>query len=145
MKRLTLILTLWLAALLPAAVTFVSSPKLTTDGTNKLFAEFAVSESTDVEVSIIDLRDSAIIRHLAAGRLGGNAPAPLAKGTLTQKIEWDGKDDFGFAVSAPEQMKVRVRAGMGVAFKQYAGVNPYLSANNEGIFGLVKGAGNTMY
>jgi hypothetical protein len=39
--------------------------------------------------------DGALVRHLAAGMLGPNAPAPFKKDSLAQEILWDGKDDLG--------------------------------------------------
>lgn len=132
------------------AVSFVTQPALSVDGGNRLWVEFQVNESTDVAVSIVDMRDSSVVRHLAAGVLGSKAPAPLLPNTLVQRIEWDGKDDLGFAVPAPAAMKARVRAGMTVSFVQYAGNNPYsftkgLSALGGGIFGIVKGTDGTVF
>ena len=118
-----------------SVVTFVSEPALTKDSENRLWASFTVSESTDVAVSIVDARDSTIIRHLAGGKLGMNAPLPLASGTLAQRIEWDGKDDLGYAIASPESMAVRVQAGMGVKLKAIIGDNPYAMNGNSARFG----------
>ncbi|MCG3181959.1 MAG: hypothetical protein BIFFINMI_04405 [Phycisphaerae bacterium] len=70
---------------------------------------FAVSAATDVEAAIVD-EDGKVVRHLAAGLLGEHAPAPLAAGSLKQELLWDGKDDLGKAVAAPD-CSVRVRVG----------------------------------
>jgi hypothetical protein len=48
-------------------------------------------------VAVVDM-DHKIVRHLASGVLGENAPCPFEQGTLPQRIEWDGKDDFGAPV-----------------------------------------------
>jgi hypothetical protein len=123
-----------LAALLCAAAgpaqtsMFAAGPtaRKTADG---CAISFTVAAPTDVEVAI--LAGSNVVRHLAAGVLGGtNAPpAPLQPG-LKQEIAWDGKDDLGNAVPGfrvqatgeapnPEPrplpaLSVRVRVGLSV-------------------------------
>lgn len=133
-----------------AAVHFTSGPTLTRDTDGKLWVEFALSDTTDVAVSILDPRDSSVVRRLAAGLMGGNAPAPLARQSLHQRIEWDGMDDYGFPPSNPGGMQVRVRAGIGVSFDRYAGYNPYsftkgLSEKGGAVFGLVQGPGGSVF
>lgn len=132
------------------AVTFVTQPTLVKDAGNRLWVEFQVSETTDVAVSIVDLRDSAIIRHLAAGVLGSKVPPPLIPNTLKQRVEWDGKDDLGYSVPNPELLKPRVRAGMGIQFLRYVGSNPYsftggLCIYGGGVFGMVQADDGTIF
>jgi len=80
---------------------------------------------TDVEVAILDARGN-VVRHLAAGVLGGESPPPSPlKAGLSQSLEWDGKDDFGSPVGDPAALTVRVRAGMGVLLERVAGGDPY--------------------
>lgn len=55
---------------------------------------FSVKEAVDVHVAIVD-RNNKIVRHLASGVLGSNAPEPLAAHSLSQNLLWDGKDDYG--------------------------------------------------
>ena len=107
------------------ALSFTTMPSLTQDGSSRWWVDFAVSENTDVEVSIVRLSDSSVVRHLAAGMLGANAPAPLASNSLTQHIEWDVKDDLGNTVSNPGSMSVRVRAGMSPRLANIVGENYY--------------------
>jgi len=87
---------------------------------------FAASAATDVEVAIVDAKEN-VVRHLAAGVLGGKlAPPPPLKEGLAQTIAWDGKDDF--AKPAPADggpFKVRVRLGMGAKFARCIGEDPY--------------------
>jgi sugar lactone lactonase YvrE len=71
---------------------------------------FAVSAPTDAEVSILGA-DGRVVRHLAAGMLGKNAPEPFKKDSLAQEVVWDGKDDAGKPVAGGA--KARVRIGMG--------------------------------
>jgi len=84
---------------------------------------FAVSAPTDVEVAVLNARGE-VVRHLAAGVLGGAlpTPAPLKPG-LSQTLVWDGKDDLGKA-AAGSPFKIRVRAGMGVKFGRMIGGDP---------------------
>jgi DNA-binding beta-propeller fold protein YncE len=91
----------------------------------KTVVAFAVSGKTDVEVSILDA-GGKVVRHLAAGVLGGEMPppAPLKVG-LGQRLEWDGNDDYGQAAKGGP-FKARVRIGMGVKLGQIAGGSPYL-------------------
>jgi hypothetical protein len=85
---------------------------------------FAVAERTDVEVAVLN-GNGDVVRHLAAGVLGGEKPPPEPlKAGLSQSIVWDGKDDFG--KTAPGgAFKARVRAGMNVKFGRFIGDDPY--------------------
>lgn len=72
---------------------------------------FEVAQSSDVEIAVLDANDR-VIRHLAAGVLGGEVapPKPLQKG-MRQSIQWDGRDDSGQpAGSGP--FTVRIRMGL---------------------------------
>ncbi|MDD4889283.1 MAG: hypothetical protein PHU85_05085 [Phycisphaerae bacterium] len=80
---------------------------------------FAVTAATDVEVAILDAK-GRIVRHLAAGLLGKNAPPPLAKDSLAQQLTWDGKDDLGKA-PAGGPFSVRVRANSGAKLDKQLG------------------------
>jgi len=72
---------------------------------------------------VVDAK-GGVVRHLAAGVLGGEnpPPAPLKKG-LSQSVEWNGKDDFGRKASGGP-FKLRVRAGQGVKFGRFIGEDP---------------------
>lgn len=113
----------------PPRPAFISKPSAARAG-DKVKIEFAVTRDTDVEVAILG-PDGKLVRHLAAGALGGQkplhakngvAPPPLQAG-LSQALEWDGKDDLGKAAAGP--FKVRVRAGMSVKFGRTIGGSPY--------------------
>jgi hypothetical protein len=111
--------------------TFASKPSVTkADGKTRI--AFAVAASTDVEVSILDAKGK-VIRHLAAGVLGGkNAPpAPLETG-LRQELEWDGKTDTGMKASGGG-FKVRVRLGLGVELDGFIGEQTYHIAHGMGM------------
>lgn len=126
---------LFLVLQVSGAPTFVSGPTLTKDAQNRYWVDFTMSEATDVAVTIIDMRDSTIVCHLAAGKLGTNAPSPLVSGTNAQHIEWDGKDDLGFTIAAPANCKARVQAGMKIKRKNTIGDNPYSFSGASSKFG----------
>lgn len=89
---------------------FTSGPNVLQNG-NSATITFAISEMADVEVAVIG-EDGTVLRHIAAGVLGGtyNPPLPLQPG-LAQTIVWDGKDDNGdFCLSM--NVKIRVRIGV---------------------------------
>ena len=84
---------------------------------------FTVGRATDVAVAIIDAKGE-VVRHLVAGVLGKNAPAPLKPNALEQSVVWDGKDDYGGKAEGGP-FTVRVRAEMGVKLEKIVGGDPY--------------------
>jgi hypothetical protein len=125
MRALYLALACFAAGTLASAgeVKFTSKPTAS-KANGKVKISFTVSAPTDVEVAILDARGK-IVRHLAAGVLGAKKPppAPLKPG-LAQKLEWDGKADWGRKAEGGPY-KVRVRAGMSVKFGRLVGDSPY--------------------
>jgi len=97
---------------------FTSPPAAVREG-GGMRIRFAVSATTDVEVAVVDAQ-GRIVRHLAAGLLGKNAPMPLKKDSLSQELLWDGKDDAG-KPAAGGPFKVRVRAGAKAELDKIAG------------------------
>ena len=98
-KFTAVLLLLPLAAL--SALTFTQNPSITYNASGQNWSiSFGVSENTDVEVAIVRLSDSSIVRRLVAGKLGVNPPVPLQGGTLSQTITWDGTDDSGTLMPA---------------------------------------------
>jgi len=111
------------SAATPGEVAFTTKPAATKDGEKTKIA-FAVSAPTDVEVAVLSA-DGKVVRHLAAGVLGGEkAPPEPLKAGLAQALEWDGRDDLG-KPAAGGPFKVRVRAGTGVKFGRFIGGDPY--------------------
>jgi len=84
--------------------------------------EFAASRPTDVAVCIEDAMGK-VVRHLVAGVLGENAPAPLKKNSLVQALFWDRKDDLGERASGGP-FRVRVCLGLNPTFDRMIGFNP---------------------
>jgi hypothetical protein len=114
---------------LAAAPSFTEKPTVVRGGDGATIS-FAVSTETDVDVAIFDAK-GVIVRHLVAGKLGKNAPAPLAMNALKQQVVWDGKDNLGRkAAGGPFQ----VRVGLGVTPKF-----DRMIADNPGTLGGVNG------
>jgi len=123
MRIASALLALWLAAAATAGeVSFVQKPAAMKDG-DRTKITFAVSAPVDVAVSI---EDSAgrIVRHLAAGALGPDAPDPLKAGSLAQSLGWDGKDDDGKPVAGPCTVRVAMGLGVKVAGEYGGGKQP---------------------
>ena len=78
----------WAGFLRADKVAFVAESKVTRSN-GKTAVSFSMKKPTNVEVSILDAKGK-VVRHLAAGVLGGKnpPPAPLKVG-LSQEIEWD--------------------------------------------------------
>ncbi|QDU98965.1 NHL repeat-containing protein [Lignipirellula cremea] len=113
-------------------VQWVSKPALTWNEQNQQgTVTFELASLTDVEVAIIHPATGEIVRHLAAGVLGPQAPPPLVANSRAQRIVWDGADDYGNPAPLPSDLVVRVRAGMSVALEQIVGGDPYLYYSDE--------------
>jgi hypothetical protein len=125
-----IVLSAFVASALAADAAFKEKPTARQAG-EKIEISFSVAGPTDVEVAIVSA-DGRVVRNLAAGVLGGSnaSPPPLVAG-LSQKLRWDGKDDFGKRVADAENCKVRVRAGLGVKFRRFIG------GDDPHTFGLV--------
>jgi RNA polymerase sigma factor (sigma-70 family) len=98
---------------------FAEKPKATKQG-DKVIVTFASKGKCDATVAIVD-KDGKIVRHLASGVLGANAPWPFQQNSLSQKLEWDGQDDRG--KPAPAGCQVRVSLGLGAAYDFSMGEN----------------------
>lgn len=122
-----------------APPSFVAKPAAVRSGkTTKI--EFTVDRPTDVAVTIEDA-EGRIIRHLAAGVLGPNPPAPLKPDTLAQSLDWDGKDNFGKR-AAGGPLRVRVQLGMRAEPGGFLMHNPHASGE---VSALAVGPRGTLY
>jgi len=104
-----------------AAPRFTSKPTATKGG-DGVKIEFAVSRETDVAVCI-ERAKGEIVRHLVAGVLGKNPPPPLKANSLSQTLEWDGKDDDG-RPTGDGPFRLRVKLGMKPAMDSFLLFNP---------------------
>jgi hypothetical protein len=103
---------------------FTAKPTVKNLGNDKYEIAFAVKGYCDVTVGIVDT-NGVVVRHLASGVLGANAPAPLQKNSLKQTLYWNGKDDLYEYHKTPEKLKVRVMLGLKPEFDKRLGItNP---------------------
>lgn len=147
MQRITTTLILALMAASAGAaespVKFTTPPSAKAEG-DQVRIEFAVDRPTDVAVYVLNAKDEAV-RHLAAGVLGDNAPAPLKAGSLAQSLIWDGKDDKGEPAQGGP-FKVRVAAGLApkhAGFPMEQPDQPYVM--NGVLHGIAIGAKGNVY
>jgi len=95
---------------------FTQKPVVTRQG-DKVTVRFASKGFCDATVAI-ENAEGRIIRHLASGVLGVNAPAPFKKNSLQQTLMWDGKDDQGRYVGDKDALTVRVSLGLRPRFER---------------------------
>ncbi len=122
------------------AAKFTEKPKATLkNGSVKI--SFAVNESTDVEVAIMD-NEGKTVRRLAAGMLGDNPPIPFQKG-LSQNIMWDLRNDAGKKVEKElSEYKIDVRLGIEGKLHKIMG---WSGQKTTSIVGLTTGPDGTLY
>ena len=120
---------------------FTKKPSVAKKGDAAIIT-FAVDRETDVAVFVEDA-NGRIVRHLVAGVLGTNAPAPLKAGSLEQVVEWDGKADYGKPLDPrPTTLRFRVALGLGATYDKRLISDPQ---SIGGISGLVAGPDGTVY
>jgi len=89
---------------------FTEKPKITREG-DKITIAFASKAYCDATVAI-ENAEGKILRHLASGVLGVNAPPPFRKNSLRQTLVWDGKDDRGVYIDDKDATTIRVSLGL---------------------------------
>ncbi|MCG3180235.1 MAG: hypothetical protein BIFFINMI_02593 [Phycisphaerae bacterium] len=99
-----------------AVFEFDQKPAVTRSG-DTVTIRFASKGWCDVTVAVEDTQGH-IVRHLASGVLGDNAPPPLQKSSKVQTLTWDSKDDQGRYVTAREQLRIRVSLGLAPRFER---------------------------
>jgi len=99
-------------------VKFTRAPRPRRVGDN-VTIDFAVDRESDVTICVLNAKGE-VVRHLVAGLLGPNAPAPLKKSSLAQTLTWDFKDDLGTKVPTG-QYEGRVRLGLQTRLNRYLG------------------------
>ncbi|MEX1095926.1 MAG: SMP-30/gluconolactonase/LRE family protein [Planctomycetales bacterium] len=95
---------------------FAERPRVEMDG-DRVTVRFASKGNCDVTVVVED-GAGRIVRHLASGVLGPNAPEPLQANSLAQTLVWDGKDDQGRYVDDKAACTVRVSLGLKPQFER---------------------------
>ncbi len=120
---------------------FAAKPSVTRRGDNVTIT-FTSKGYCDVTVAV-ENAEGKIIRHLACGVLGVNAPPPFKKNSLEQVILWDGKDDRGIYIDDKDALTVRVSLGLKPRFerthywsphKRISNLAPLLVAAPEGVY-----------
>ena len=89
---------------------FTKEPTVKKEG-DKITIEFTTKDFCDVTVAVQN-QAGDILRHIASGVLGDNAPMPLQQKSLSQKLEWDSKDDKGKYLDNIKELSVRVSLGL---------------------------------
>ncbi|MCX7590944.1 MAG: SMP-30/gluconolactonase/LRE family protein [Kiritimatiellae bacterium] len=95
---------------------FAQKPTVSREGDAVTIA-FETTGFCDVTVAI-ESGDGRIVRHLASGVLGQNAPGPFQKNSKVQRLVWDGKDDQGRYVDDRKKLFVRVSLGLRPQFER---------------------------
>jgi DNA-binding beta-propeller fold protein YncE len=130
------------------AFEFAKKPSVTRKG-DTVTVTFETKALCDVTVVIEDA-DGTIVRHLASGVLGENAPPPFQKNALNQTLVWDGKDDHGVYIDAKDALTVRVSLGLKPQFERSllwaprrrpSHDAPLVAAAPEGVYVLTGGKG----
>ncbi|MCX7803906.1 MAG: hypothetical protein N3A38_01820 [Planctomycetota bacterium] len=95
---------------------FAEKPRVSRRG-DRVAISFETKGFCDVTVAVEDA-DGKIVRHLASGVLGENAPEPFAWNSKKQTIVWDGKDDQGRYIDDKDRLMVRVSLGLAPRFER---------------------------
>ncbi len=95
---------------------FVKKPLVARNG-DQISISFESKAFCDATVAIED-PTGKILRHLASGVLGANAPKPFKKNSKVQTLLWDGKDDKGYYVENKDDVTVRVSLGLKPRFER---------------------------
>jgi hypothetical protein len=95
---------------------FTQKPTVSKEG-DRVTIRFASKAYCDATVAI-EQKDGKILRHLASGCLGPNAPEPFQKDSLEQAVVWDGKNDLGKYVDDLTDVHVRVSLGLKPQFEK---------------------------
>ncbi|MBA4389140.1 MAG: hypothetical protein C0404_14300 [Verrucomicrobia bacterium] len=80
------------------------------NGSARYEITFETTAKCDATVAILN-KDGKVIRHLASGVLGVNAPYPFRQDSLSQKLEWDGlTDDFRVGTGTTVRVSLGLQA-----------------------------------
>ncbi len=129
---------------------FTQKPRITRKK-DTFFIRFETAAFCDTSVAVEDTTQTVagsprIIRHLASGVLGINAPSPFIWNSRKQMLIWDGKDDQGryVAHTDADYAKYRIRVSLGLnprlertlywaPEKRMMALAPRISACKEGV------------
>ncbi len=111
-----------------AVFEFAQPPTVTRTG-DTIAISFETKGFCDITVAI-EREDGTIVRHLASGVLGDNAPEPFEKSSKKQTVIWDGKDNVGKYVDDKDALTVRVSLGLKPRFERTLFWHPWKRAGN---------------
>jgi hypothetical protein len=111
---------------------FAEKPTVTRQG-DRVTIRFKAKSFSDATVAIEDAQGK-IIRHLASGVLGKNAPPPFQKDSLDQTLVWDSKDDLGKYYDDTDNVVIRVSLGLKQRFERQFFWSPHRRVSNDGAF-----------
>ncbi len=121
-----------------AVFEFARKPVVTRQG-DQVTVAFETKGLCDVTVAVEEAGTGAgparIVRHLASGVLGPNAPKPFQKNSRAQVIVWDGKNDKGEYIDDKENVVVRVSLGLKPRFERtlYWSPTKRAAVHHEGV------------
>ncbi|MEX0704560.1 MAG: hypothetical protein WD069_20840 [Planctomycetales bacterium] len=123
---------------------FAEKPTVGRNG-DMVTIRFAVREYCDATVAIED-ENGKIVRHLASGVLGDNAPEPFQQKSLKQTIVWDGKDEVGRYVDGKDRCRVRVSLGLKARMERTSYWSPHkMAASGLGTYAQMQSAPEGVY
>jgi hypothetical protein len=122
---------------------FTKKPTFRNVGKDRYEIAFTSKGKCDVTVAIEDDKGK-VIRSVVAGVLGANAPEPLRKNSLEQRLIWDGKNESGKYVEQPERCRARVCLGLSAKLDKIIGWHPKdvtgkvtgIGADKDGVYVL---------
>jgi hypothetical protein len=126
---------------------FAKKPGASRKG-DRVTVRFATRDYCDVTIAV-ENGEGRIVRHLASGVLGKNAPPPFKKNSLQQTVVWDGKDDRGRYIDDKDSHTVRVSLGLRARYERHflwspyrrvGGKTPSICAQPEGVY-VFEGSG----
>jgi hypothetical protein len=113
---------------------------------------FAVRDYCDAAIAVENAQ-GLIVRHVAAGVLGDNAPPPFQPKAKEQSLVWDGKDDLGRYVDDKDALTIRVSLGLKPQYeralfwspyKRQGAVPPLMAPTVEGMYVFDSRGANTV-
>jgi len=127
---------------------FAEEPAVAQDG-DRVVVRFAAKSACDATVAVEDAQ-GRIVRHLACGVLGANAPRPFQRDSLKQAVVWDGKNDQGRYIDERAGLTIRVSLGLRPRFerelfceprRRASRYPPLMAAAPEGVYVCDGGTG----